>query len=610
MLARRTDRLANAVRLLVAMGGFTASPSPKSGLDVYDAIRRIAAQPPPSLEAQARSLTDAAREVFAGFRDAPPNADALYAQMVEAGLLTPAEIVSAGMDARSVTAAMVAKLTDPAHLVGAMPHLFTAITVPTFEPLLASKDYAADLTPAFMADLLQGVHWLEGAIENVAEKLDNLEAQSRDTLEAIALRFGEPEPERLSLPGLRSFLIEKARDYRRLLVQDDAIDERTLGLGNLKAAAKDAIARADLAEVERLLSRVDEVETEIAAETKLLRADNALLRGRVEEAYRLLSAAADSFASVDPLEPAWRRCSYMKRLDKHGRRYGSSGYAFGTRMVEEALSSFVPPDDPELYFSLTNNLALSWKEQAKLTRDRDLLDRAATLLRAAFSVAGDNSIMYARMLQNYGDTLTDLSGFSGRATARRLINEAETHLTGAKDIFRENNDTEREGRVWNEIGRLQSIKGRRRIGGISTEHFADAAASYRTAIIGLKTDPTRANETRENLTTALYLHATSCSGAARSDLLNECIREGEAAVASYRDFGQPHGIARTQHILGLAHEALADERRLGERRAELERAAACLAATIGLYDPENIPHDSKTAHESLERVCAKLADMT
>jgi hypothetical protein len=56
--------------------------------------------------------------------------------------------------------------------------------------------------------------------------------------------------------------------------------------------------------VEALLARVDEVETEIAAETKVARAKNALLRNDPDTAFRLLSAAADSFRSIDPLDPA------------------------------------------------------------------------------------------------------------------------------------------------------------------------------------------------------------------------------------------------------------------------------------------------------------------
>ena len=68
---------------------------------------------------------------------------------------------------------------------------------------------------------------------------------------------------------------------------------------------------------------MQEVELEEAAKTAELRANNALLRGRVEQAYRILNAAADSFAAVDPIEPARRKISkYAAVLGRHGDRYG------------------------------------------------------------------------------------------------------------------------------------------------------------------------------------------------------------------------------------------------------------------------------------------------
>ena len=48
--------------------------------------------------------------------------------MVAASLLTPAEIVAAGMDPAACAAAMLAKLDRPRAPPGGMPGLFTAIT--------------------------------------------------------------------------------------------------------------------------------------------------------------------------------------------------------------------------------------------------------------------------------------------------------------------------------------------------------------------------------------------------------------------------------------------------------------------------------------------------
>ncbi len=132
--------------------------------------------------------------------------------MVAIGLVTPAEIVGSRMDAAAVTEAMLAKLKLPEHRAAPMQTLFRKLTTPTLARLLADKAFAADLTPAFMRGLLGELAETRQGITDVVAKLDDITAQSRDTLEALALRFGEPEPEAMALDALREFLIEKSKD--------------------------------------------------------------------------------------------------------------------------------------------------------------------------------------------------------------------------------------------------------------------------------------------------------------------------------------------------------------------------------------------------------------
>ncbi len=153
-----------------------------------------------------------------------------------------------------------------------------------------------------------------------ATQLDQIPTLSRDELELLVNRFEVEKAHDLSDAGLRNFLTQKAEEYRSYRAQIDALDDRVAAIANLKGAAQDAAARLDFDEVESLLSRVDEVETEIAAETKETRAANALLRNRPHDAYTILTAAADSFASIHPFEPANRRHTYMQQLYYHGLR--------------------------------------------------------------------------------------------------------------------------------------------------------------------------------------------------------------------------------------------------------------------------------------------------
>ena len=156
MFTRRSDRIADAVRLLVAGVAVAANPTLLSALrsapSAYDALKKLAAAPPSSVGRLAETLAGEARATFAATGELPPDADLLYVQMVEIGMVGAPEIIAAGMDAGAVAEAMLGKLTDPEHRSGPMTGLFRALTVPVLERLLADKDFAADLTPAFMRE--------------------------------------------------------------------------------------------------------------------------------------------------------------------------------------------------------------------------------------------------------------------------------------------------------------------------------------------------------------------------------------------------------------------------------------------------------------------------
>ncbi|MEM8555093.1 MAG: helix-turn-helix transcriptional regulator [Pseudomonadota bacterium] len=195
-----------------------------------------------------------------------------------------------------------------------------------------------------------------------AQRLEEIPTLSRDQLELLASRFEIERPHEQSDAALREVLTKKAEEYRSFRAQIDGLDERVAAIANLKGAAADAAERLDFDEVEDLLSRVDEVETEIAAETKVARADNALLRGRVDEAFRILSAAADSFASVDPVEPARKRLDYGARLYHHGLGYGGDGLTMAAQIWSEGLAQVSRETQAEDWGKLQNNLAVALQD--------------------------------------------------------------------------------------------------------------------------------------------------------------------------------------------------------------------------------------------------------
>ena len=170
-----------------------------------------------------------------------------------------------------------------------------------------------------------------------AAQLDNIPSLSREALQNLAARFNIENSFELSDEALRKELTKRADEFRALKSEVDAIPETMRNLANLKAAAQNAINRVDLEEVENLMAKVHETELDEAAKSAEIRANTALLRGKVEDAYLYLSAAADSFAAIDPTAPAHKRLEYEDILYAHGLRYGSTGMIHAATMNRDNI---------------------------------------------------------------------------------------------------------------------------------------------------------------------------------------------------------------------------------------------------------------------------------
>ncbi|MEE9427953.1 MAG: hypothetical protein V3V25_07375, partial [Paracoccaceae bacterium] len=282
----------------------------------------------------------------------PKGAEIHLPQMIEAGLAKPADFVDCNLDAEKIIGQMIAQLKEPEHRKTEMLEAFQRLCLPVLRGLMDDPRMMAVLDPMIKRKQLQ-----QG--ETISAKLDQLATLPRDQLELLAGRFEIAEAIDLSDREIQEQLTLKAkqyRDYRKLI---DGIDDRVAGLGNLKAAAKDAAGRLDFDEVEELMLRVDEVETEIAAEAKEIRAANAILRGRVQQAYDIYCAAADSFGPVDPLEPARRRARYFKPLYDHGLAFGGAGLELAADMLYAVLGMVSREAEPKLWAGTQNNVGIA-----------------------------------------------------------------------------------------------------------------------------------------------------------------------------------------------------------------------------------------------------------
>ena len=251
-----------------------------------------------------------------------------------------------------------------------------------------------------LGDIKQGVDDIKTVVRGSAAKLDALPGTfeeslrsfthaSRDQLEAIAARFEIAQIYDMSDAALRQALENKAADYRALRAEIAALNGVSARIDNIRGAAEAALEIPDFDQANQLLEDAreiirDQLREPLETNATLMekQAEIALLRGRAEQAFALLSAAADSFAGIDPLEPARRRFDYMKRLYQQGLRYGGKGLELATRMTEDALSALDRTADPQLWANSQNNLANAlrcWLGRSKPMRRRWRCARGRTI---------------------------------------------------------------------------------------------------------------------------------------------------------------------------------------------------------------------------------------
>lgn len=672
MLHERTDNVANAVRLIVAMAGFASAPGAKTGLTLYDTIRKFAARPPKSLATISDRLTLNAEDVFAKTHDAPTDADVLFFQMVEIGLLSPAEITSSGMDPSACVEAMLSKLSDKTDPTGemrrpGMRRVFSAIAKPALSEVLADKLYVAELTPAYMAESLQSTQRTERKIENVAAKLNNIEAQTRDTLEALALRFGEFTPELLSLAELKIFLNDKAQDYRAILVEVESLRGTTPRIDNVLTAVEAAIDALDLGEADLLLASVRDTTAEnlrkaLEDNAKVMEAQArvSLLRGETEAAYNLFSSAADSFDAINHTEVAQRCFDYARPFHLHGLRYGGDAFERGADLLRRGLSILPKNVEPVLWGKCHNNLGvfllqsgqrtagnagaqcfadavkafrtsllvrtetghpMNWamtqdnigvalREQCSRIDDETqtpLMKEAVEAHRAALRVFSETEhpVRWAMTHDNLASTLREYWQRTGCKPDSHLLAEAVRAHRAALRVFTADAHPWDWATANNNLGNALLDQSKSVEGAEGIDLFSEAVRAFRAALqVRTEADyPVDWAQTKSNLGTALREQGRRLNEA---PCLERAIQAYHAALRVYTEANDPVGWAMTLMNLGLTHEAIAESKMCSNPRPELKRAAECVESSLRVYDPEHMAQHHGTSVEVLARILNKI----
>ena len=322
--------------------------------------------------------------------------------------------------------------------------------------------------------------------------------------------------------------------------------------------------------MERLLSRVDELETEISVATKVLRAKNALLRNRAEAAFDILDAAAAAQGSIAPLAPAKARLDYEDLLYNHGRTFGGSGLFHAVKMNERALADLDKSKDAALWATAQNNLGIalgtlgerqSGEEGIALLKDAIKAYQNALEVYTKVSAEMD----WAMTQNNLGGALYRLGQRQSGKDAIARLNEAITAYDKALEVWTKDNASINWAKAQNNLGIALRTLGERQGG-------EDAIAR-----------------------------------------MNDAIKAYQNALEVYTKDSAPMQWGGTQENMAIVYKVRAaffdEEQDQAKAKADLEQALFHVDAALGVFDPVHSPYDHEKATALRERILSALQEL-
>ncbi len=181
-----------------------------------------------------------------------------------------------------------------------------------------------------------------------------------------------------------------------------AVADRDGRIANLKVAAEDAVRELRLDEAKALIRDAIEVQrTErtlqaLGDDAALVEteAEIALLENDADEAYRLLSGAAEAFGSIDANEAFRRRRDYLQRLWGHGGRFGGSGILRAIDLARSNVGALNEHEESRAWAVAQDELGMCLASATSLTKGEvrmQLLEEAAGAHRSALRIFSSHS---------------------------------------------------------------------------------------------------------------------------------------------------------------------------------------------------------------------------
>ena len=299
---------------------------------------------------------------------------------------------------------------------------------------LADAEFCERLRTALATDTNRAVHETR---QTVAAVLSHVDGMSRPEMDELAVSWGIDGAAGMGLMKLKGELIDLGEKAQRVAGQIETLDGMSERIGNIRAAAADAVRHMRLAEARSLIRDARRMIQEERLRERLEQdaalaeqeAEVALLDFDPDEASATLVAAADAFGTVDPLEVARRKARYEDRLYQHGLRYGGTGIALAVDMNRAALTIFKEADHPFEWANTMQNLAIDLAQQGTRTggsAGASLLGEAVESYRAALRVLteADHPVAWATTMQNLAIALRHQGTRTGGSAGASLLGEA------------------------------------------------------------------------------------------------------------------------------------------------------------------------------------------
>jgi tetratricopeptide (TPR) repeat protein len=457
---------------------------------------------------------------------------------------------------------------------------------------------------------------------SLTDAIENPSGLSRNQLIALAESFGSASPETQTDMDLQAFLTQKAADNRRLVAEIDALRGASARIDNIRGAAHAALEALDYDEALHLLESARTIireqlqePIELNARLSERQAAIALIRGDTQTAFSLLSAAADSFAALDPVVSAQKRRAYALILYEHGYRYGGSGLADAIKLWRAACETLTEADHPRDWAWTTQNLAIALKAQGARIQGpagTALLADAVTCYRDALRVSteADHPLDWAMTTQNLGSALEAQGARTQGPAGTALLADAVTCYRDALRVRTEADHPLDWAMTTQNLAIALQAQGARTQGPAGTALLAEAVTCYRDALrVRTEADhPLQWAETTQNLANALSIQGERTQGPAGTALLAEAVTCYRDALRVRTEADHPLQWARTKENLALAEEAFADHAATDDPVPHLRAALTHVTAALTIFDPVHTSYNHEKASRLRDSLRARLAD--